>query len=219
MFLKKKKIPQCYFPPTPALPPHQFLAPQKQGRLIRTVRKDDFQVTNTIRGHARHNTRAYVVSQCATEERKNSFFVRTTWLESRQRHRLCKNIAKASWRLAYISSRLCTIPPSAALTPDYWKLQRILQTQRNSNLLVRGALLIQLQNGRQSPLNGWLGMQVTLDWAASDVGLLPSVSLWRLCPPPPPPPPPPPVNSGNPCTLRRRNSGASRADFSHIPKI
>ena len=33
----------------PALPPHQFLTPQKQGRLIRTVRKDDFQVTNIIR--------------------------------------------------------------------------------------------------------------------------------------------------------------------------
>ena len=62
----------------PALPPHQFLTPQKQGRLIRTVRKDDFQVTNIIRGHTRHNTRAYVVPQCATEERKNSFFVRTT---------------------------------------------------------------------------------------------------------------------------------------------
>ena len=45
----------------PALPPHQFLTSQKQGRLIRTVRKDDFQVTNIIRGHARHNTRAYVV--------------------------------------------------------------------------------------------------------------------------------------------------------------
>ena len=62
----------------PALPPHQFLTPQKQGRLIRTVRKDDFQVTNIIRGHARHNTRAYVVPQCATKERKNSVFVRTT---------------------------------------------------------------------------------------------------------------------------------------------
>ena len=58
-----------------ALPPDQFLTPQKQGRLIGTVRKDDFQVTNIIRGHARHNTRAYVVPQCATEERKNSFFL------------------------------------------------------------------------------------------------------------------------------------------------
>ena len=74
----------------PALPPHQFLTPQKQGRLIRTVRKDDFQVTNIIRGHVRHNTRAYVVPQCATEERKNSFFCAyNSWLESvRQRHRL-----------------------------------------------------------------------------------------------------------------------------------
>ena len=35
----------------PALPPHQFLTPQKHGRLIRsnrTVRKDDFQITNII---------------------------------------------------------------------------------------------------------------------------------------------------------------------------
>ena len=62
----------------PALPPHQFLTPQKQGRLVRTVRKDDFQVTNVIRGRARHNTRAYVVPQCATEERNYSFFVSTT---------------------------------------------------------------------------------------------------------------------------------------------
>ena len=97
----------------PALPPHQFLTPQKQGRLIRTVRKDDFQVTNIIRGHARHNTRAYVVPQCATEERKNSFFVRTTTdrnqLDNDTVYSKNKRHSKASWRLTYISSRLCTI--------------------------------------------------------------------------------------------------------------
>ena len=44
----------------PALPPYQFLTPQKQSRLIRTVKKDDFQVTNIICGHTRHNTWAYL---------------------------------------------------------------------------------------------------------------------------------------------------------------
>ena len=62
----------------PALPPHQFLNPQKHSRQIRSTRNQDYITTNIISGYARNNTRAYAVPSCRTEQRKNSFFPRTT---------------------------------------------------------------------------------------------------------------------------------------------
>lgn len=61
----------------PALPPHQFLTPQKPGRQIRIIKKKDFEIMNIISGYARNNTRAYAVPSCRTEQSRHSFFSRT----------------------------------------------------------------------------------------------------------------------------------------------
>ena len=63
----------------PALPPQDFLQPQKQGRLIKPVIKSDFQTTNVTNRYARNNNRAYVVPHCGTEELKNFIWAAADW--------------------------------------------------------------------------------------------------------------------------------------------
>ena len=60
----------------PALPPEKFLQQQRPGRQIRTRQLDGKK--NPVNKYARHNDIPYVVTHCNTEERKNSFFPRTT---------------------------------------------------------------------------------------------------------------------------------------------
>ena len=62
---------------TPALPPENFLTPQKPGRLIRAKIQHDHVTTDTISDHIRNNNRAYAIPRCRTEQQRNSFFIRT----------------------------------------------------------------------------------------------------------------------------------------------
>ena len=62
----------------PALLAFKFLTPQKPGRRIRTRGDSDYVSNNTVTNFVRNNDRCYTVPTSMTEQRKNSFFVRTT---------------------------------------------------------------------------------------------------------------------------------------------
>ncbi|KAK7105620.1 uncharacterized protein [Littorina saxatilis] len=61
----------------PALPSHQFLTEQKQGRKIRPVRHPDHHTSNIVSQFSRNNSRPYSVPQGRTDQFRNSFFVKT----------------------------------------------------------------------------------------------------------------------------------------------
>lgn len=63
----------------PALPPDNFLTPQKPGRLIRPRRATIDHITqNPVESYIRNNNRCYSVPYCKTEQYRQSFFPRTT---------------------------------------------------------------------------------------------------------------------------------------------
>jgi hypothetical protein len=62
----------------PALPPDQFVTPQKQGRQIRSSqRSQHFVSNNPVENYIRNNDRCYTVPRANTEQYRNSYFPRT----------------------------------------------------------------------------------------------------------------------------------------------
>lgn len=62
----------------PAMPPTNFLTPQKQGRKIRSTRNNNFISQNAVDSFTRNNDRCYKVDLAKTDQYKHSFFVKTT---------------------------------------------------------------------------------------------------------------------------------------------
>ena len=91
----------------PALPPQDFLQPQKQGRLIKPVIKSDFQTSKVTNRYARNNNRVYVVHHYATEELKTPSLYEqpqtwTSWTTTTSTVKT-KWLSRPSWRSASIS--------------------------------------------------------------------------------------------------------------------
>eukprot|EP00745_Piridium_sociabile_P009324 TRINITY_DN16486_c0_g1_i8.p1 TRINITY_DN16486_c0_g1~~TRINITY_DN16486_c0_g1_i8.p1 ORF type:complete len:256 (-),score=44.82 TRINITY_DN16486_c0_g1_i8:150-917(-) len=62
----------------PAIPPHQFLTPQRAGRMIRPRRNDtDYVTNNPVENYIRNNDRCFSAPRCNTEQYRKSFFPRT----------------------------------------------------------------------------------------------------------------------------------------------
>jgi hypothetical protein len=62
----------------PALPPDQFVTPQKQGRQIKSSQRPlHFVSNNPVENYIRNNDRCYIVPRANTEQYRNSYFPRT----------------------------------------------------------------------------------------------------------------------------------------------
>ena len=98
----------------PALPPSQFLAPQKQGRRIRIKKDTDFTTTNTISSFVRNNDRCFVVPTSRTEQYKQSFFSRTVteW------NALDDSVVHAENTLAFKTSLGTAIKDTSSIAPQ-----------------------------------------------------------------------------------------------------
>ena len=59
----------------PAIPPAEYLTPNKPGRLIKPKTPSDYNTTSGISDHIRNNTRTFQVRRCKTDQFRNSFFV------------------------------------------------------------------------------------------------------------------------------------------------
>jgi hypothetical protein len=81
---RRKQLRLCFFYKVveglvPAIPPQNFLVPQKSGRLIRSKRDPSFVSSNIIDTYIRNNDRCYSIKPCKIDQFRNSFFF-TIWL-------------------------------------------------------------------------------------------------------------------------------------------
>jgi hypothetical protein len=79
---RRKQLRLCFFYKVveglvPAIPPQNFLVPQKSGRLIRSNRDPGFVSNNIIDTYTRNNDRCYSIKPCKTDQFRNSFFYHT----------------------------------------------------------------------------------------------------------------------------------------------
>ena len=61
----------------PAIPPDDFLKPQKPKRQIKPTKYTDYIYKNLVDRHSVSNNMCFVIENCITEQLKHSFFVRT----------------------------------------------------------------------------------------------------------------------------------------------
>ena len=61
----------------PAIPPDDFLKPQKPKRQIKSKKYTDYISKNLVDRHSVNNNRCFVIENCKIEQLKHSFFVRT----------------------------------------------------------------------------------------------------------------------------------------------